>query len=82
MDISNQHNLRRPQAGPEAQHFGIRVTMPAGDPLRRVLGEDWHREHWYATRDERDAAILDMGQRHAYSRIGDTPSIRLEPIER
>jgi len=82
MDLSNQHNLSRPQPDPDSLRFGIRVTMPASDPLRGLLGSDWHKEHWFASAADRDEALLEMGKRHAYSRIGDTPSIRLEPIDR
>jgi len=82
MDLSNQHNLRGPRPDEGNLRFGIRVTMPASDPLRAVLGNDWHSEHWFGSAAERDAALRDMGKRHAYSRIGDTPSIRLEPIDR
>jgi hypothetical protein len=56
--------------------------MPPGDPLRWVLGNDWHTEHWFATREERDESLRDMASRHAFSRIGDTPSIRLDAIGR
>jgi hypothetical protein len=82
MDLSNQHNLRGPHPDPGSLRFGIRVTMPARDPLRAVLGNDWHKEHWFASAAERDEALLEMGKRHAYSRIGDDPSIRLEPLDR
>ena len=82
METSNPHNLNKSLPEPAALRFGIRVTMPARDPLRRVLGDDFHREHWFATRPERDAALQDLGRRHPYNRIGDTPSIRLEPLER
>ncbi len=82
MELSNRHNLRQLPPEPTALHFGIRVTMPALDPLRQVLGNDWHTEHWYASAAERDAALVEIGKRHAYSRIGDRPSIRLETLER
>lgn len=82
METSNPHNLQHPLPGPASLRYGIRVTMPPGDPLRRLLGDDWHREHWFATREERDAALRDMGRRHAFNRIGDTPSIRLSTLER
>lgn len=82
MDLSNRHNLRSPQPDPAALQFGIRVTMPASDPFRSLLGNDWHKEHWFASRAERDEALREMGKRHAYSRISDTPSIRLEPLDR
>lgn len=82
MDISNPHNLRRPVTPPEALRHGIRVSLPPGDTFNLVLGRDWHREHWFASTAERDAALREMGKRHAFSRIGDTPSIVLQPIER
>lgn len=82
MDISNQHNLRHPPPPLQALRFGIRVSMPPGDTFRLVLGSDWQQEHWFATAAERDAALAEMGRRHAFSRIGDTPSILLQPIER
>jgi hypothetical protein len=82
MDLSNRHNLRSPQTDPVGLRYGIRVTMPPNDPLRSVLGNDWHSEHWYASAAERDEALLEMGKRHAYNRIGDAPSIRLERLDR
>ncbi len=82
MDTSNPHNLLHPLPEVASLRFGIRVTMPPGDPLRRVLGDDWQKEHWFASREERDAALLEMGRRHAYSRLGDLPSIQLSPLER
>ncbi len=82
MDLSNEHNLRGPPPAAASLRFGIRVRMAASDPMRNLLGNDWHTEHWFASREERDEAREEMGKRHAYSRIGDTPSIRLESIER
>jgi hypothetical protein len=82
MDLSNPHNLRSLPPAPAALRYGIRVTMPPDDPLRRVLGSDWHKEHWFVTREARDETLREMASRHAFSRIGDTPSIRLESIER
>jgi hypothetical protein len=82
MDLSNRHNLRHTPPDLSDLHFGIRVTMSASDPMRSLLGSGWHKEHWFATRADRDEALEEMGKRHAYSRIGDTPSIRLVSIER
>jgi hypothetical protein len=82
VELSNRHNLRSTPPDAGTLRFGIRVTMPARDSLRAVLGNDWQKEHWFASREERDKALADMGQRHAYSRIGDTPSIVLTSIER
>ena len=82
MELSNPHNLRAAPPDPATERFGIRVTMPEGDPLRSVLGNDWRTEHWFASRDERDTALVEMGKRHPYNRLRDVPSIRLEAIER
>ena len=82
MELSNRHNLRATPPDLAKLQFGIRVTMSASDPMRSLLGSDWQKEHWFASREERDAAREEMGKRHAYSRIGDIPSIRLESIER
>ncbi len=82
MDYCHQHNLVDPgQAGRE-RNFGIRVTLPAGDTLRKVLGDDWERQHWYASEAERDAAFDNMAQRHGYYRKTDNPTQILEKITR
>jgi hypothetical protein len=82
MVLSNAHNLNEVPV-PEAQRrYGLRVTMPSSDPLRAVLGTQWSTVHWYATAAERDEAMREKAARHAYSRIGDVPSIVLEAIER
>lgn len=80
MGISQPQNLRAPPI--ERQRpYGIRVSLPAGDPFRKLLGPEWHRVHWYSTPDERDAAMAEMSQRHLYSRIGDPPSLVFNKIE-
>jgi len=81
MSIANEHNLHR---GPAAasRPYGIRVLLPPGDPFRRLLGEDWQRLHWFATARERDVALADMSRRHEYSRVGDSPALRFERVER
>ncbi len=81
MNICHRHNLIDPPP-PGTARFGIRVRLPAGDPMRKLLGDDWERVHWFHTAGERDAALRDMDRRHPFSRIGDAPSIILEAIER
>ena len=54
MGISNVHNLRSPPVE-QVRPYGLRVSLPSGDPLRKLLGPEWHRIHWYATAKERDA---------------------------
>jgi hypothetical protein len=80
MEISQPNNATRPV--PAERRFGIRVTAPPQEFLSRLVGADWHTVHWYATREERDAALRDMAARHRYSRIGDAPTSILEPVER
>jgi len=64
--------------------FGVRVSMPANDPLAaaHLLGESWSSERWFATQQERDAVIADMQKQPNYYRKGDQPSIILEKISR
>ena len=82
MDYCHQHNLVDPAAAGHERQFGIRVTLPANDTLRKVIGENWERLHWYATEAERDAAFDNMARRHGYYRKTDNPSQVLEKISR
>ena len=75
MGISNVHNLRTPPVE-SLRPYGLRVSLPSGDPLRKLLGPEWHRLHWYATPQERDADMVEMSRRHEYSRASDAPSLR------
>jgi hypothetical protein len=81
MGISQSQNLRAPP-NERLQPFGVRVSLPVGDPLRKLLGPQWHRLHWYATPSERDAAIAQMSRRHEYSRATDVPSLVFEKVEK
>ena len=82
MNYCHQHNLVQPDSAERARNFGIRVTLPANDTLRKVLGDDWERTHWYATEAERDAAFDSMAERHGYYRKTDSPTQILEKISR
>jgi len=79
MDICHAHNLTKPIDVPKP--YGVRVSMRPTDTFARLLGTSWHREHWYATREERDLALADMASEHRYSRHGDRPTLIFEPIE-
>lgn len=82
MEFCHQHNLVQPEtAGAERRH-GIRVTLPPGDTLRNVLGDDWERLHWYPSEAQRDSAFEDMGTRHGYYRSSDSPTQILSKITR
>ena len=76
--ICHTHNLIRPL--PAERPYGVRVTLPRGDTFNALLA-GWERFHWYATERERDAALRDMASEHLYSRRGDRPTLRFEPVE-
>ena len=82
MDYCHQHNLVEPNTAGAERRFGIRVTLPAADTLRNLLGDEWEQLHWFATQDERNAAFDDMATRHGYYRNSDSPTQVLEKIER
>jgi hypothetical protein len=62
--------------------FGIRVSLPAGDPFTYLLDEDWAATHWFETPTARDLALQDMQREHEYSRNGDKPALVFEAIQR
>jgi hypothetical protein len=82
MDYHHAHNLVDPSTAGAERRYGIRVTLPPGDTLRKILGDDWERLHWYRTEDERDAALEHMATRHGYYRNTDTPTQVLEKVSR
>ena len=82
MDYCHLHNLVNPEDAGRTRNFGIRVTLPANDTLRKVLGDNWERVHWFATEVERNAAFDKMAERHGYYRKSDTPTQVLEKISR
>lgn len=82
MDYCHQHNLVEPDLAGQERRFGIRVTLPPGDTLNRILGEDWERLHWYPTEEDRDRAYGHMLERHGYYRTTDTPTQVLEKVVR
>jgi hypothetical protein len=58
------------------------VSLPPNDTLRKILGDNWERLHWYRTEAERDAAFEQMAERHGYYRKSDTPTQVLEKVAR
>jgi hypothetical protein len=82
VDYCHQHNLVDPNTASAERRFGIRVTLPAGDTMQKVLGKDWERLHWYSTEANRDRAFDNMATRHGYYRRTDTPTQILEKIVR
>ena len=81
MPISQPQNLRAPPIE-KLSPYGIRVSLPAGDPFRKLLGPEWQRLHWYPSPHERDAALAEMSRRHEYSRSEDTPALVFQKIEK
>ncbi|MCP5093676.1 MAG: hypothetical protein GY949_22465 [Gammaproteobacteria bacterium] len=82
MDFCHSHNLVDPASAGRERSFGIRVTLPANDTLRNIVGDDWERLHWFPTEQERDAAFEKMAARHGYYRNSDSPTQVLEKIAR
>ena len=82
MDYCHPHNLVDPDKAGAERPFGIRVTLPPGDTLRNILGDDWEKLHWYPTEAERDRAFDNMAARHGYYRGTDSPTQVLEKIVR
>jgi hypothetical protein len=79
MDICHAHNLTKPLDVPKP--YGIRVRLRSTDTFVRLIGNTWERQHWFATRAERDKTLADMASEHLYSRMGDRPTLVFEPIE-
>lgn len=80
MPICHEHNLSQPV--PKHCPFGLRVKLRSTDPFKNLIGGDWTREHWYATRQERDQALEEMSGRYLYFRPGDQPTLDFEKLER
>ncbi|HEY4211026.1 MAG TPA: hypothetical protein VGM84_06080 [Steroidobacteraceae bacterium] len=57
------------------------MSLPSGDPFRKLLGPEWNKLHWYSTAEERDEALAEMARRHQYSRATDKPSLVFEKVE-
>lgn len=81
MSLCQAHNLRAPPTQ-APRPYGLRISLGESDPFRTLLGAEWHRIHWYASRAERDAALVEMSRKHEYSRPGDRPALVFERIER
>jgi hypothetical protein len=82
MDYCHQHNLVDPSVVGSERRFGIRITLPPDDTIRKILGDNWEKLHWYASEQERDAAYEKMALRHGYYRESDAPSQILEKLVR
>ncbi|MEP7312200.1 MAG: hypothetical protein ABI859_06435 [Pseudomonadota bacterium] len=81
MAVQSAHNLRKPQTQ-EPRPYGLRVSLKPNDPFRRILGPDWQRLHWFASPQEREAALKEMGRKHEYSRAQDKPALVFTKVEK
>jgi hypothetical protein len=66
----------------DKQNYGIRISLPTGDPFGDLVGADWQNEHWFDTAANRDAALHEMSKEHLYSRKGDKPALVFTAVER
>ena len=80
MPIAHEHNLDHQP--PANSPFGIRVKLRSTDPFKNLIGQSWSKEHWFATREERDEALKEMSGRYVYFRPGDKPSLDFEKVDR
>ena len=80
MEICHAHNLNALPA--EEKPHGIRVSLRRGDSFARLLDAGWEQLHWFATAEERDRVLRDMESEHVYSRRGDRPTLRFEPVDK
>ena len=80
MEVCHRHN-RRAGLGGHSRRFGLRLSLPPEDPLRKVLGEDWHQYPWFDTEDARERKLEELFGPFAYYRKGDRPTFTVERIE-
>ena len=81
MAVQSAHNLRQPQTQ-EPRPYGVRVSLNANDPFRKILGSDWQRMHWFTSAEARDAALAEMSRRHDYRRPKDAPALVFTKVEK
>lgn len=80
MEICHSHNRRAGlRSGPRA--YGLRLSLPAGDTMSAVLGEDWHTFEWFHSEAERAGRIAELTAQFAYYRRGDRATYVIEKIQ-
>lgn len=62
--------------------FGIRFTLPAGDPMEKILGQAWEAFRWYDSAEERDEAHEYLRRQPPYYRQGDAPTQIMTKVDR
>lgn len=80
MDICHQHN-RRAGTGATRKPFGLRLSLPEGDPMRKLLGDDWHQVQWFESDEARERKIGELTGQFAYYRKGDRPTFVIERLQ-
>ena len=81
MDFCHQHNVHNKLKN-KKKNYGIKMSLPEGDTLGNLLGENWSKQHWYHNEHERDSAYEKMKIRHGYYRKTDNPTQIIEKISR
>ena len=81
MEVCHRHN-RRAGLEPESGPFGLRLSLPPGDPMRSVLGDDWVQYEWFSSESARETKIEELLGPFPYYRKGDRPSFLVERVER
>lgn len=66
----------------DVKKHGIRFTLPPGDPIGNLLGENWESFRWYETAQERDLAFDELRRQPPYYRQGDAPTQIMSKIDR
>lgn len=80
-DTCHEHNRSRPvPTGPRT--WGLRLSLPGQDPMRRLLGEDWQEYQWFASERAREAKLAQLERQFVHYRQGDVPSFVLERVNR
>ena len=66
----------------DSRKYGIEILMPETDPFRaaHLLGDSWAAARWFETREQRDAALMQMRKHPGYYRKGDVPSVQYAEI--
>lgn len=80
-DACHEHNRSRPLPG-GPRNWGVRLSLPEGDPMRTLLGDDWHQYHWFTSEAEREAKLEQLRSQFVYYRKGDQPSFIVERVNR
>jgi hypothetical protein len=80
-DPCHDHNRSRPRVA-ERKPWGLRLSLPEQDPMRRLLGDDWHEYQWFATEEDREAKLDQLCGQFIYYRKGDKPGFVVERVNR